>query len=146
MKTLTNTELYFGILFAFLAIISLNLWRMWLRNDRKRLIIADELISSETTSRRAKRVMFPLFLIYFLDFIAFMIRCGLTRFAGFESVMPEVGGYSFVEHGHTYHITPGEFWLGRIQAVVLIFSFVALFIARTYFLHSGDLKRNKSAA
>jgi len=146
MKSLTNTELYFGILFAFLAIIALNLWRMWLRSDRKRFIIADELLSSETTSRRAKLVLFPLFLIYFLDFISSTIRCGFTGFFGFESVTPEVGGYSFVEHGHMFHITPGEFWLGRIQAVVFICCFVAWFVARAYFLHSGDLKRDKPAA
>lgn len=144
MKHLTNIELYLGILFAFLAIISLVVWRNWQTSDRKRFI-ANEIISGETTSRRAKRVLFPLFLIYFLDFISSTIRCGLTGFVGFESVTPEKAGYSVVNHGHTFYLTPGELLLGRIQALVFIVCFVAWFLARAYFLHTGDLKRDKPA-
>jgi hypothetical protein len=146
MKTWTNIEIYLAILFVSLTIISLNLWRMWSRSDRKRFIIVDELISGETTSRRAKRVMFPLFLIYFFDFISSTIRWGLTGFSGFTTVTPDGSGYVVVEHGHTFHISSGEFLLGRIQALIFIVCFAAWFIARFYFLNTGDIKRDKPAA
>jgi Bacterial Ig domain len=48
-----------------------------------------------------------------------------------------------IEHGRTFHITPSEFWLGRIQAIFFIASFVAWLVARIYFFHSGDIRRNK---
>ena len=146
MKTWTNIEIYFGMLTFALVIISLVLWSMWLRSDQKRLLIVDEIRSGETTSRRAKRILFPLFLIYILDLISSGVRCGLTGFFGFESVTTEKAGYSVVNHSHTYYLTPGEFWLGRIQAFILIVSFVAWFLTRAYFSHTGDLKRDKPAA
>ena len=146
MRAWTNIEVYLGILFVSLAIISLALWRMWLGGDRKRFVIANELLSGETTSRRAKRGMFPLFLLYFFDFISSTVRCGLTGFLGFESVTPEKIGYSVVNHGRTFHLTPGQLWLGRIQAVVFIICFVAWFVARIHFLHTGDIKRDKACA
>lgn len=143
MRTPTNIELYFGILTAFLVIISILLWRKWLPGDRKHLVVTNELISGETTSRKAKLVMLPLLLIFLLNFISSIVRWQLTGFSGFTSGTPEPGGYSVVEHGRTFHITPAEFWLGRIQAIVFIASFVAWFVARIYFLHNGDIKRNK---
>jgi hypothetical protein len=146
MGAMTNVELYFRILIAFLVIISIALWHRWLTGDRKRLVVANELMSGETTSRKAKLVMFPLLLIFLLNFILSIVRWQHTGFSGFTSGTPEPTGYSVVEHGRTFHLTPGEFWLGRIQAIIFVISFVAWFVARIYFLHSGDIKRNKPAA
>ena len=145
MKTWTNIEIYSGILIFSLLIISLVIWGMWLRSDQKRALIIDEIRSGETTSRRAKRILFPLFLIYIFDLISSVIRCGLTGFFGFESATTEKAGYSVVNHSHTYHLTPGEFWLGRIQTFIFIVSFVAWFLVRAYFSQTGDLKRDKPA-
>jgi hypothetical protein len=146
MRTWTDIELYFGVLFVFLAIISTVLWRMLQGGEQKRFIIVSELISGETTSPRAKRVLFPLFLISFFDFISATVRWGLTGFSGLTTVTPDGAGYVAVEHGHTFHITSGEFWLGRIQALIFIVCFVVWFLARAYFFHTGDLKRDKPAA
>jgi hypothetical protein len=143
MRTLTNIELYLGILIAFLLVISLVLWRRWLAGERKHLLVANEITSGETMSRKAKFVMFPLLLIFLLNFILSIIRWQHTGFSGFTAGTPEPGGYSVVEHGHTFHITPTEFWFGRSQAVIFIASFVAWVVARMYFLHNGDIKRNK---
>ena len=90
--------------------------------------------------------MFPLFLIYFCDFISSTVRWQLTGFSGFTAATPEAAGYSVVEHGRTFHLTPGQLWLGRIQAVIFIVCFVAWFVARVYFLHTGDIRRDKPAA
>lgn len=143
MGTLTNFELYFGILLAFLVVISFVLWRIWSIAGRKRLVVVNELLSGETTSRKAKYVMFPLLLIGLLDFVLSTVRWQLTGFSGFTVGTAERTGYSVVEHGRTFHLTVPEFWLGRLQAVVFIVSFAAWFAARVYFLHSGDIKRNK---
>lgn len=145
IKAMTNTELYFGILTAFLLAISVVLWRRWSASDRKRFV-ANEPMSGETTSRKAKLVMFPLMFIFLLDFISSIIRWQLTGFSGFTAGTPESTGYSVVEHGRTFHLTPAEFWFGRVQAIIFVISFLAWFVARAYFLHSGDIKRNKSAA
>ena len=115
-----NNQMYLGMLFVSLAIISLALWGVWLCGDRKGFVIANELLSGETTPRRAKRVMFPLFLFSFLDFVSYIIRWQLSGFSGFTAATPEGAGYSVVEHRRTFHLTPGQLWLGRIQAVIFI--------------------------
>src|SRR5580765_5141100 len=99
MRAWTNIEIYWGIFFISLEIISLALWHMWLGGDRKSFVIVNELISGETTSRKAKRVIFPLFLVYFFDFISSIVRWQLTGFSGFTAAAPEGAGYSVVEHG-----------------------------------------------
>src|SRR5438876_6384289 len=77
--------------------------------------------------------MFPLFLIYFFDFISSTVSWQLTGFSGFTAATPEAAGYSVVEHGRTFHLTPGQLWLGRIQSVIFIVCFVAWFVARVTF-------------
>jgi hypothetical protein len=42
-----------------------------------------EILSGETTSRRAKRVLYPLLLIYLVDFVSCIIRWQMTGYSGF---------------------------------------------------------------
>ncbi len=109
-------------------------------------MITTEIMSGETTSRRAKRVLYPLLLIYFFNFVSSVVRWRITGYSGFTTGVPEGEGYSVIEHGHTIHVTAGQYWLGHAQLLVLIIGLVAWFVARAYFFRTGDLKRDKKAA
>jgi hypothetical protein len=110
------------------------------------MIKFNELKSGEVTTRRAKLVLFPLIIIYVVDFFSSIVRWQLTGYSGFTSGSHEATGYLVVEHGHTIHVTAGEYWLGHIQIIILVVGLVAWFAARAYFFHTGDLRREKPAA
>ena len=109
-------------------------------------MISKEIQSGEVTSRRAKLVLYPLLVVYLLNFVSSAIRWQMTGYSGFTTGTPEGPGYSVVEHGHTIHVTASQYWLGRIQIVILIVGVVAWFIARAYFIRTGDLRREKKTA
>ena len=109
-------------------------------------MISREILSGEISSRRAKRVLYPILIIYLLNFISTAVRWQLTGYSGFTSGTPDGAGYSVVEHGRTIHVTTGQYDLGRIQMVVLFVGVAAWFIARAYFFRTGDFRREKPAA
>src|SRR2546422_6940366 len=106
-------------------------------------MISKEILSGEVTSPRAKRVLYPILLIGLLNFVSSAIRWQLTGYSGFTTGTPDGAGYSVVEHGHTIHLTAGQYGLGRIQIVILFLGGVLWFIARAYFFRTGDLKREE---
>jgi hypothetical protein len=109
-------------------------------------MISKEISSGEVTSRRAKRLLYPLLVVYLLNFVSSAVRWQVTGYSGFTTGAAEASGYSVVEHGHTIHVTAGQYWLGRIQILILIVGVVAWFVARAYFFRTGDLRREKRAA
>jgi hypothetical protein len=109
-------------------------------------MITTEILSGEITSRRAKRVLYPLLVIYLFNFISLVVRWQITGYSGFTSGTPEGAGYSVIEHGRTIHVTAVQYWLGHTQLLILIVGLVAWFVARAYFFRTGDLRRDKKAA
>jgi hypothetical protein len=110
------------------------------------LMISTEILSGEVTSRKAKLVLYPLLLIYLFDFVAMVVRLEMTGYSGFRYGTPDGAGYSVVEHGHTIHLTAGQYWLGRIHLLSLFLGLLAWFIARAYLFRTGDLRREKKRA
>jgi len=104
---------------------------------------SNEILSREVTSRRAKRVLYPLLTVSFLNFVSFVVRSQLTGYSGITTGTPDGAGYSVVEHGHTIHVTAGQYWFARIQIVILLVGVVVWFITRAYFFRTGDLRREK---
>ncbi len=109
-------------------------------------MISKEILSGEVTSRRAKRVLYPILLIYLLNFVSSAIHLQLTGYSGFTTGTPDEVGYSVVEHGRTIHVTSGQYWLGRVQLLILVVGLVTWFVARAHFFRTGDLRREKKAA
>jgi|HubBroStandDraft_1064217.scaffolds.fasta_scaffold387055_2 hypothetical protein len=105
-----------------------------------------EIRNGEVTSRRAKLVLYPIILLYVADFISMFFHMGATGYSGITSGTLEPGGYSVVEHGHAIHVTVTQYWLGRAQMIILVVGLATWFIARAYFFHTGDLRREKPAA
>ncbi len=108
-------------------------------------MISTEILSGETTSRRAKRVLYPLLLIYTVNFFSSVVRWQISGYSGFTSGVPEREGYSVIEHGRTIHVTAAQYWLGRFQLLILIVGLVVWFVARAYFFRTGDLRRDRKA-
>ena len=106
-------------------------------------MISKEIRSGEVTTRRAKRVLYPLLIVYLLNFVSAVILWQLTGYSGLTTGAPDAFGYSVVEHGRVIHVTAGQYWLGRIQCLILIVGVVAWFIARAYLFRTGDLRREK---
>jgi hypothetical protein len=90
--------------------------------------------------------LYPLLIVYLLNFVSSAVRWQLTGYSGFTTGTPDAAGYSVVEHGHTIHVTAGQYWFGRIQVVILFVGVVVWFIARAYFFRTGDLRREKKGA
>ena len=109
----------------------------------KRLIVTDELLTGEITSRKAKRVLFPLCLILFVNFVAFAIHYWSLGASAFPGGRIESGHYYVIEHGHRVDFTPAQYWLSYIHGVSVVVGILAWFAIRTYFRHTGDLKREK---
>jgi hypothetical protein len=109
-------------------------------------MVSKEILSGEVTSRRAKRVLYPLLVVYLFNFVSSAIRWQVTGYSGFTTGAPDASGYSVVEHGHTMHVTACQYWLGHIQILILVVGVGAWFVARAYFFRSGDLRREKRAA
>jgi len=104
-----------------------------------------EILSGEVTSQKARRVLYPLLIVYLLNFVSSAIRWQITGYSGFTSGTPDRAGYSVIEHGHTIHVAAGQYWCGRMQIVILVVGATAWFIARAYFFRTGDLRREKKA-
>jgi hypothetical protein len=102
---------------------------------------AQKILSGEVASKRAKRVLYPLLIVYLLNFVSSVVRSQITGYSGFTSGTPDPAGYSVVEHGHTIHVSAGQYWFGHAQIIVLVIGAAAWFIARGYFFRTGDLKR-----
>ena len=100
-----------------------------------------EILSGETTSRRAKRLLYPMLLIYLVNFISSIVRWQITGYSGFTSGTAEGSGYSVIEHGRTIHVTAAQYWIGHTQGLILIVGLVAWFVARAYFFRTGDLRK-----
>jgi hypothetical protein len=96
-------------------------------------MVTTEILSGETTSRRAKRVLYPLLLIYTFNFFSSVVRWQISGYSGFTTGTPERAGYSVIEHGRTIHVTAWQYWLGHFQLLILIVGLVAWFVARAYF-------------
>ena len=109
-------------------------------------MISKEILSGEITSRRARRVLYPILVIYALNFFSLMVRWQMTGYSGLSGGTSDAAGYSVVEHGHTFHVTAGQYWLGKVQFLILVAGIVAWFVARAYFFRTGDLRREKPAA
>jgi hypothetical protein len=109
-------------------------------------MVSKEILSGEVTSRRAKLVLYPILVIYLLNFVSSAVRWQITGYSGFTTGTLDGSGYSVVEHGHTIHVTPGQYHFGRIQMVILFVGVAAWFIARAYFFRTGDLRREKNTA
>src|SRR5437867_9534063 len=109
-------------------------------------MITTEILSGEITSRRAKRVLYPILLIYTFNLFSSIVRWQITGYSGFTSGVPEREGYSVIEHGRTINVTAAQYWLGHFQFLILIVGLVAWFVARAYFFRTGDLRRHQKAA
>jgi len=101
------------------------------------------MLSGEIMTKRAKRVLYPLFWITLLNFVLFCIRWQFTGASG-QAGEVDGNGYTVVEHGHTLHLTANTYWLARIHVVSVVVCIVAGVIARAYFFAQGDLKKLKS--
>jgi len=99
------------------------------------------MLSGEIISVRAKKVLYPIFFIALLNFVLFAVRWQMTNDSGMTIGKAESGGYRLVEHGRVVYVSGQEYLLARIQGVSLVACFAALFIARAYFSHTGDLKK-----
>ena len=104
-------------------------------------MISKEIITGEITSRRAKRVLYPIIAVYLINFVVIVIRLQITGYSGITVGTPQPGGYSVVEHGHAIYVTTGQYWLGRIQMLILIVGMLAWFVARAHLFRTGDLRR-----
>jgi hypothetical protein len=102
---------------------------------------AQKILSGEIASTRAKRVLYPLLIVYLLNFVSSVVRSQITGYSGFTGGTPDPAGYSVVEHGHTIHVSAGQYWFGHAQVIVLVIGAAAWFIARAYFFRTGDLRR-----
>ena len=91
-------------------------------------------------------MLYPILVVYVLNFVSSVVRWQLTGYSGFTTGTPEGAGYSVVEHGRTIHVTLGQYCLGRIQMFILFVGVAAWFIARACFFRTGDLRREKKAA
>ena len=109
-------------------------------------MFSKEILSGEVTSRRAKRVLYPLLIVYLLNFVSSAVRWQMAGYSGFTTGTPEGAGYSVIEHGHTIHVTTGQYWVGRVQMVILFVGVIAWFVTRAYLFRTGDLRREKPAA
>ena len=83
-------------------------------------MFSKEILSGEVTSRRAKRVLYPLLIVYLLNFVSSAVRWQMAGYSEFATSTPKGADYSVIEHGHTIHVAAGQYWLGRIQILVLI--------------------------
>lgn len=104
-------------------------------------MVTGKILSGEAASERARRVLYPLIIVYLLNFVSIAIRWQITGYSGFTGGTPDPAGYSVVEHGHTIHVSAGQYWFGHAQIVVLVIGAAAWFIARAYFFGTGDLRR-----
>jgi len=104
-----------------------------------------EILTGEITSPRAKRVLYPMLAAYLINFILAAFRWQMTGYSGLTSGTPEQPGYSVVEHGRSFHVSTSQYWLGRLQIVLVIFGVLAWFIVRAYFFRTGDLRRGGTA-
>lgn len=110
----------------------------------RRRMVSNEIRSGEIRTHKAKRVLYPLLLVYLINFVSFVVRSQLTGYYGTTGA-PDTAGYSVVEHGHTFHVTAGQYWLSRIQILLLIAGVIAWFVARACFFRTGDLIREEKA-
>lgn len=99
------------------------------------------MLSRETISRRGKKILFPIFIAFLLDFLLFAIRWQMTGDSGTVTGQRENSGFLLVEHGRTIHVSALEYVLCRFQLASLVLLFVSLFIARAYLLWSGDVRK-----
>lgn len=88
-------------------------------------------------------MLYPLLIVYFLNFVSSTVRWQITGYSGLTSGTPDPTGYSVVEHGHTIRVSVGQYWFGRMQILILIVGAAALFITRAYFFRTGDLRREE---
>jgi hypothetical protein len=109
-------------------------------------MFSKEIMSGEITSRKAKLVLYPILVIYILNFVSLAVCWQITGYSGFTAGTADGTGYSVVEHGRTMHVTTAQYRLGRIQVVTLFLGVAIWFIARAYFFRTGDLRREKRAA
>ena len=102
------------------------------------------MLSGEIISKKAKRVLYPVFFIFLFNFILFLIRWQVTKDSGATVGVVEGDGYRIVEHGHTLYVTSAEYWLSRMQLVSLAVCFMAVLATRIHFYRTGDLKKTTS--
>jgi len=105
------------------------------------MINFSELRSGEVTTRRAKLILFPILLVYLTDFVAMIVQWWLTGYSGITSGTRDSTGFVVIEHGHTVHVTKGQYWFGHLLIAILLVGLVAWFTARAHLFHTGDLKR-----
>lgn len=103
------------------------------------------MLSGETISAKARKVLYPLFFIALLNFILFAVRWQMTGDSAATIGEVEKGGYRLVEHSRTVHVSEREYLFARIQGVSLLACFAAFFVTRIYFSHTGDLVKSGRA-
>jgi hypothetical protein len=99
------------------------------------------IFGEETLTAQARKVLTFLMMAAVASAIAWMSYGDLISYRGLPSGKFTANGYLIKEHNRMVKVTVNEYWFVRFLGLIAFASWIALFLSRSYYRHSGALQR-----
>jgi len=94
----------------------------------------------QITSRRAKRVLLPLWIFAVINFVFFFIYTITNRGTAFIAGKHDETGYYIIDHGIRVDFDATTYWVGCVQGWLMLISVVLSILCAWFFYCKGEIK------